>query len=61
MSTVDSPIKVSHKTKENIRLAAAVSNITHAELVEKAVEEFLRNHNKEIEEGLAHTKKLLLL
>jgi hypothetical protein len=44
----DSPLKVSSDVKDLVRYAAAVFECTQAEFVEKAVAEYLREHEAEV-------------
>jgi len=48
-----SPIKVSAKTKEQIRVAAALLNCGQSELVRRAVDEYTQRHGDELRAGIA--------
>jgi hypothetical protein len=54
MSTTpsQSPVKVSGDTKERIRYLAALSGVTQAEIVDRAVREFAGRHADLVERGI---------
>ena len=53
------PLKVSVKTKELVRLGAAMENCTQAEFVTRAVDRFIEAHADELREGFAAAGKAL--
>ena len=53
------PIKVNENTKDRIRYLAAVSNLTQAQIVDVAVQEFAVRHADMIEKGLDHARSVL--
>ena len=59
-STNPVPIKVYDGTKEQVRLMAAVSNVPQAEILQRAVNEFLERHADEFAAGLKRAGQALL-
>lgn len=47
MARAQSPIKVHESTKEKVRYAALMSGLQQAELVERAVDEYVERHREE--------------
>jgi predicted transcriptional regulator len=54
-----SPIKVSEQTKERIRYLAALADVTQAEIVHRAVEEYAVRHADAIGEGIERARLVL--
>jgi predicted transcriptional regulator len=54
-----SPIKVSEQTKERIRYLAALADVTQAEIVHRAVEEYAARHADAIAEGIERARLVL--
>ncbi len=54
-----SPIKVSEHTKERIRYLAALTDVTQAEIVDRAVEEYAARHAQAIAEGIERARAVL--
>ena len=48
----DSPVKVSEGTKERIRIAAAVSGRSQADILDAAVDEYITTHAEVFATGL---------
>ena len=57
--TSDSPIKVYEATKEQVRLAAAVTGLNQASIVETAMNEYLERHAEEFALGLKKAREAL--
>lgn len=57
----EAPIKIKRETHRRIKINAAIDGITMAEFVDRAVEQFLENHKKEIEVGLEYARKVLVV
>jgi hypothetical protein len=55
------PVKVSEATREKIRYAAALSEMTQTRLVEAAVDEYLARHAGELDKGIARARAALRL
>ena len=55
-----SPVKVSKRTKDRIRLAAAVSGRTQTEILDAAVDEYIARHEKEFSTALKRAGASLL-
>ncbi len=55
------PVKVSEATREKIRYAAVLSEMTQTRLVEAAVDEYLTRHADELGEGIARARAALRL
>lgn len=58
MST-QSPIKVNAATKDRIRYLAALTEVTQAEIVDRAVTEYATRHADVIAKGLARARDVL--
>lgn len=53
------PIKVSGRTKERIRYLAALTDVTQAEVVDRAVEEYAARHADAIAAGIERARMVL--
>ena len=53
------PIKVSGQTKERIRYLAALTDVTQAEIVDRAVAEYAARHADLISEGIERARLVL--
>lgn len=53
------PIKVSGQTKERVRYLAALADVTQAEIVDRAVEEYAARHADAIAEGIERARLVL--
>lgn len=53
------PLKVTKRTKELVRLGAAMERCTQGDFVKRAVDHFIENHQDEIQAGLAHAAEVL--
>ena len=53
------PIKVSGQTKERIRYLAALTDATHARVVDRAVEEYAARHADAINQGIEPARLVL--
>jgi predicted transcriptional regulator len=53
------PIKVSEPTKERIRYLAALTDVTQAQIVDRAVEEYAARHVDVIKEGIERARAVL--
>jgi hypothetical protein len=60
MAGAQSPIKVHESTKEKVRYAAAVVGIQQAELVERAVDEYVERHREEFGRRMERAREALL-
>jgi predicted transcriptional regulator len=58
MST-QSPIKVNERTKERVRYLAALTDLTQAEVVDRAVSEFASRHADDITKGIDRAREVL--
>jgi predicted transcriptional regulator len=58
MST-QSPIKVNERTKERVRYLAALTDLTQAEVVDRAVSEFASRHVDDITKGIDRAREVL--
>lgn len=58
MST-QSPIKVNAQTKERVRYLAALTDVTQAEVVDRAVSEFALRHADDITKGIDRAREVL--
>jgi predicted transcriptional regulator len=54
-----SPIKVSEQTKERVRYLAALTDVTQAEIVDRAVEEYAVRHADAVAEGIERARAVL--
>jgi predicted transcriptional regulator len=60
MTPAQAPIiKVNTQTKERIRLLAAMTDLTHGEVVDRAVTEYVARHPDVIAKGIAHARSVL--
>lgn len=59
MTTSQAPIKVSEQTKERIRYLAALTDATQAEIVDRAVSEYVAGHADEIAAGVGRARAIL--
>jgi hypothetical protein len=55
-----SPIKVHEATKEKVRYAALMAGLKQAELVERAVDEYVEHHRDLFAQRMEHAQKALL-
>jgi hypothetical protein len=55
-----SPIKVHEATKEKVRYAALMAGLKQAELVERAVDEYVERHRELFAQRMEHAQKALL-
>ncbi len=53
------PIKVSGQTKERIRYLAALTDVTQAKIVDRAVTEYAARHADMIQEGIERARLML--
>ncbi|MHB8665467.1 MAG: hypothetical protein ACYDH6_22505 [Acidimicrobiales bacterium] len=53
------PIKVNERTKERIRYLAALTDVTQAEIVDRAVSEFAARHVDDINKGIGRAREVL--
>ncbi len=60
MARAQSPIKVHESTKEKVRYAAAMVGIQQAELVERAVDEYVERHREEFGRRMERAREALL-
>lgn len=60
MSRAQSPIKVHESTKEKIRYAALMAGLMQAELVERAVDEYVERHRIEFTRRMERANEALL-
>lgn len=60
MARAQSPIKVHETTKEKVRFAALMAGLKQAELVERAVDEFVERHREEFGLRMEHAREALL-
>jgi hypothetical protein len=60
MARAQSPIKVHESTKEKIRYAALLSGLQQAELVERAVDEYVERHREEFGHRMERAREALL-
>jgi hypothetical protein len=60
MATARSPIKVYETTKERIRHAALLNDCTQAELVDRAVSEYVERHGDDFAKRLELARHALL-
>jgi hypothetical protein len=60
MSRAQSPIKVHEATKEKVRYAALVSGLKQAELVERAVDEYVDRHRDQFAQRMERAQQALL-
>jgi hypothetical protein len=55
-----SPIKVHETTKEKVRYAASMTGLKQAEIVEKAVDEYVERHRAEFAARIERAREALL-
>jgi len=55
-----SPIKVHESTKEKVRYAALMAGLKQAELVERAVDEYVEHHRELFARGMERAHEALL-
>jgi hypothetical protein len=60
MARAQSPIKVHESTKEKVRYAALLSGLQQAELVERAVDEYVERHREEFGRRMERAREALL-
>jgi hypothetical protein len=60
MARAQSPIKVHESTKEKVRYAALMSGLQQAELVERAVDEYVERHREEYARRMERAREALL-
>jgi len=60
MSRAQSPIKVHEATKEKVRYAALMSGLKQAELVERAVDEYVDRHRDQFAQRMERAQQALL-
>jgi hypothetical protein len=60
MSRAQSPIKVHEATKEKVRYAALMSGLKQAELVERAVDEYVDGHRDQFAQRMERAQQTLL-
>lgn len=53
------PIKVSSETKERVRYAAALTGSSQAEVVRRAVDEYVERHGPELAKGIDQARLAL--
>lgn len=54
-----SAVKVLDSTHEKIRYAAALNDVPQAEIVEAALDEYIRNHSEDLSLGMKNASKAL--
>lgn len=60
MLRAQSPIKVHEATKEKVRYAALMAGLKQAELVERAVDEYVERHREDFAQRMAQAQQALL-
>ncbi len=60
MARAQSPIKVHESTKEKVRYAALMSGLKQAELVERAVDEYVERHREDFGRRMERAREALL-
>lgn len=60
MARAQSPIKVHEATKEKVRYAALMAGLKQAELVERAVDEYVERHREEFGRRMERAREALL-
>jgi len=60
MARAQSPIKVHESTKEKVRYAALMAGLKQAELVERAVDEYVERHREEFSRRMERAREALL-
>lgn len=57
--TSQAPIKVNEQTKDRVRYLAALTDVTQAEIVDRAVAEYATRHADVIAKGLDRAREVL--
>jgi hypothetical protein len=60
VARAQSPIKVHESTKEKVRYAAMMAGLQQAELVERAVDEYVQRHREEFAHRMERAREALL-
>jgi hypothetical protein len=60
MRRAQSPIKVHEATKEKVRYAALMAGLKQAELVERAVDEYVERHREDFAQRMEQAQEALL-
>lgn len=60
MARAQSPIKVHQATKEKVRYAALMAGLKQAELVERAVDEYVERHREDFGDRMERAREALL-
>lgn len=60
MARAQSPIKVHEATREKVRYAALMSGLKQAELVERAVDEYVERHRDQFAQRMERAQQALL-
>ncbi len=60
MLRAQSPIKVHEATKEKVRYAALMAGLKQAELVERAVDEYVERHREDFAQRMERAQRALL-
>src|SRR5271167_1763192 len=60
MLRAQSPIKVHEATKEKVRYAALMAGLKQAELVERAVDEYVERHREDFAQRMEQAQRALL-
>lgn len=60
MPRSQSPIKVHETTKEKVRFAASMTGLKQAEIVEKAVDEYVERHREAFAARIERARQALL-
>ncbi|HWX88552.1 MAG TPA: hypothetical protein VNX67_10290 [Solirubrobacteraceae bacterium] len=60
MLRAQSPIKVHETTKEKVRYAALMAGLKQAELVERAVDEYVERHREDFAQRMEQAQRALL-
>ncbi len=60
MLRAQSPIKVHEATKEKVRYAALMAGLKQAELVERAVDEYIERHREDFAQRMEQAQRALL-
>jgi len=60
MARAQSPIKVHEATKEKVRYGALMAGLQQAELVERAVDEYVERHREEFSQRMERAREALL-
>ena len=57
--TAPAPIKVNERTKDRVRYLAALTDVTQAEIVDRAVSEYATRHADDIAKGIDRAREVL--